>query len=208
MEVAWNNGTSNSYRMGADGKFDLRVVESRPTSETSGEPSSSAPSEEGPSTEDTEMLSPAEPQQGSSSTSQDTDVYSEVLVEAIRVEDIPDEGIFTSDDIIESPGTETSVIVLEASGDDSAEAVPCISDTKETVSESAEVTEGESTTSEPVNSTATEAASTNNVSENIGVGETARRLAYILLLYTGNSAYDCAAANTMNTLIGFDMSIM
>lgn len=175
VEVAWKNGTSNSYRMGADGKFDLRVVENRPTSESSGEPSSSAPvdeghSEEEPSTEETETRSSVEPQQESSSTSQDVDVSSMVLVEEVRVEDIPDEGIFTSDDIIESPGTEIGVIVLESSGD-VAEVVPVADEAKETVSETAEVTAEQGITSEPV----TEAAGTNNASGNNSVGETARR---------------------------------
>ena len=175
--MAWNNGTSNSYRMGADGKFDLRVVESRPTSETSKEPSSSTPREEGhseeePSTEETETLSPTEPQQESSSTSQDVDVSSEVLVEAVRVEDIPDEGIFTSDDIIDLPGAETAVIVVESS-EDAGEAARGADEDKETVGEIAEVTDEEGITSEPA--TEAEAAGTNTASVNIAVGETARR---------------------------------
>ena len=95
--------------MGADGKFDLRVVEPGPSSEAAGEPSSSSPGEEGPteegsSTEEPEVVSPEKPQQESSLTSRTVDESSEVLVEAVRVEEIPDEGIFTSDDIIDSLG--------------------------------------------------------------------------------------------------------
>ena len=161
--------------MGADGKFDLRVVESRPTSESSGEASSSAVGQEGHaeeelSTEETGTLSPAEPQQESSSMSHVEDISSEVLVEAVRVEDIPDEGIFTSDDVIDTPGTETSVIVLESSGDAVAAALD-VEETKETVGEIIEVTEEEGITSEP----ATEAAGNNAAAVNISMGETARR---------------------------------
>jgi len=177
--VAWDNGTSNSYRMGADGKFDLRVVESRPASETSREPLSSVPSEEGhsdegPSTEEAKSPPPVVPQLDSSSTSKDTEVSSQVLVEPVSVEDIPDEGIFTSDDIFDSPGMETSVIVLEASGDGSA-AATAIDDIKETVGEITEVTEEECITSEPVDSKATEISSTNNTSVNIASEESAER---------------------------------
>lgn len=177
--MAWDNGTSNSYRMGADGKFDLRVVESRPTSETSREPLSSVSSEEGhsdegPSTEEPKSPPPVAPQLDSSSTSKDTDVSSQVLVEPVSIEDIPDEGIFTSDDIFDSPGMETSVIVLEASGDGSA-AATAIDDIKETVDEITEVTEEECITSETVDSTATETSSTNDTSVNIASEESAER---------------------------------
>lgn len=177
--MAWDNGTSNSYRMGADGKFDLRVVESRPTSETSREPLSSVPSEEGhsdegPSTEEAKSPPPVAPQLDSSSTSKDTEVSSQVLVEPVSVEDIPDEGIFTSDDIFDSPGMETSVIVLEASGDGSA-AVTAIDDIKETVGEITEVTDEECITSETVDSTTTETSSTNDTSVNIASEESAER---------------------------------
>lgn len=175
MEVAWKNGTSNSYRMGADGKFDLRVVESRPTSESSGEPSSLAAGEEEQveeesTSEESGTPSPAEPQQESSSTSQIQDISSEVLVEAVHVEDIPDEGIFTSDDIIDSPGTETSVIVLESSRDTTVVATDA-EVAKESVSEIARATVEEGITSEPV----TEAGGDNFAAVNISVGETARR---------------------------------
>ena len=180
--MAWDNGTSNSYRMGADGKFDLRVVESRPTSETSREPLSSVPSEEGhsdegPSTEEVKSAPAVAPQLDSSSTSKDTEVSSQVLVEPVSVEDIPDEGIFTSDDIFDSPGMETSVIVLEAaSGDGSAiAAATAIDEIKETVGEITEVTEEECITSEPVDSWATETSSTNDTSVNIASEESAER---------------------------------
>lgn len=179
--MAWDNGTSNSYRMGADGKFDLRVVESRPTSETSREPLSSVSSEEGhsdegPSTEEAKSPAPVAPQLDSSSTSKDTEVSSQVLVEPVSVEDIPDEGIFTSDDIFDSPGMETSVIVLEASGDGSAAAAAtAIDDIKETVGEITEVTEEECITSETVDSTTTETSSTNDTSVNIASEESAER---------------------------------
>ncbi|XP_048585863.1 E3 ubiquitin-protein ligase HECTD1-like isoform X2 [Nematostella vectensis] len=43
VEVSWNNGTSNSYRMGADGKYDLKVIEPNPsTTPTSSTPTSSS----------------------------------------------------------------------------------------------------------------------------------------------------------------------
>ena len=173
--MAWKNGTSNSYRMGADGKFDLRVVESRPTSESSGEASSLAAGQEGHAeeeltAEETGTLSPVEPQQESSSISQVEDISSEVLVEAVRVEDIPDEGIFTSDDVINTPGTETSVIVLQSSGDAVAAAMD-VEETRESVGEITEVTEEEGISCEP----ATEAAGNNSAAVNISVGETARR---------------------------------
>lgn len=35
VEVSWNNGTSNSYRMGADGKFDLKVADGTEPSSSS-----------------------------------------------------------------------------------------------------------------------------------------------------------------------------
>lgn len=45
------------------------------------------------------------------------DVFSEVLVEVVRVEDILDEGIFFLDDVIDIFGVEMLVIVLEFCGD-------------------------------------------------------------------------------------------
>ena len=45
MDVAWDAGGSNSYRMGAEGKFDLMVV--RPQDAKDTDPSSSAPSSSG-----------------------------------------------------------------------------------------------------------------------------------------------------------------
>ncbi|XP_068683255.1 E3 ubiquitin-protein ligase HECTD1-like isoform X4 [Montipora foliosa] len=175
VEVSWKNGTSNSYRMGADGKFDLRVVETRPTA-SSEEASSSTAVEEGqsegePATEEPENPSPPEPQQESSSMSQIEDVSSEVLVEAVRVEDIPDEGIFSPDDVIDTPGAETSVIVLESCGDVSAGEGDA-ENNKEIVSESAQTTGEEEIVGEVV----TEVVENNPAAVNIAVDETARRL--------------------------------
>ena len=174
VEVSWKNGTSNSYRMGADGKFDLRVVETRPTA-SSEEASSSTAVEEGqsegePATEEAENPSPPEPQQESSSMSQIEDVSSEVLVEAVRVEDIPDEGIFSPDDVIDTPGAETSVIVLESCGDVSAGEGDA-ENNKESVSESAQTTGEEEIVGEVV----TEVVENNPEAVNIAVDETARR---------------------------------
>lgn len=174
VEVAWSNGTSNSYRMGADGKFDLRVVDSSPSSEAAGEPSSSSPgeepSEEGSSTEEPEVVSPEKPQQESSLTSQTVDESSEVLVEAVRVEEIPDEGIFTSDDIIDSSG---NAVVVSETATDSTEVVPTADEAKETVGEIEEVTEDEGL---PQARPPSLPPSRPNISSpNISVGETARR---------------------------------
>ena len=175
VEVAWSNGTSNSYRMGADGKFDLRVVEPDPSSEAAGEPSSSSPgeggaSEEGSSTEEPEVVSPETPQQENSSTSQSVDESSEVLVEAVRVEDIPDEGIFTSDDIIDSSG---NAVVVSETAIDSTEVVPSADEPKETVGEIEEVTEDEELP--PARPPSLPPSRPNISSPNISVGETARR---------------------------------
>ena len=175
VEVAWSNGTSNSYRMGADGKFDLRVVEPGPSSEAAGEPSSSSPGEEGPteegsSTEEPEVVSPEKPQQESSLTSRTVDESSEVLVEAVRVEEIPDEGIFTSDDIIDSLG---NAVVVSETATDSTEVVPNADEPKETVGEIEEVTEDEGL---PQARPPSLPPSRPNISSpNISVGETARR---------------------------------
>lgn len=162
--------------MGADGKFDLRVVETVPSSESTGESSSSTPSEEGhseegPSTEEPEVTSLEKPQDESSSTSQNVDVSSEVLVEAVRVEEIPDEGIFTSEDIIDMPGD--IVVVSEAS----VEPTPSADHSKETVTvgEIHEVTEEGEVTSKPANPPSETPTSSNTTSTNISVGETARR---------------------------------
>ena len=176
VEVAWSNGTSNSYRMGADGKFDLRVVESGPSSEAAGEPSSSSPAEqgasgEGSSTEEPEVVSPEKPQQENSSASQTVDESSEVLVEAVRVEEIPDEGIFTSDDIIDSSGN--AVVVVSETAADSTEVVPSTDEPKETVGEIEEVTEDEGLP--PARPPSLPPSRPNISSPNISVGETARR---------------------------------
>ena len=176
VEVAWSNGTSNSYRMGADGKFDLRVVEPGPSSEAAGEPSSSSPAEqgasgEGSSTEEPEVVSPEKPQQENSSASQTVDESSEVLVEAVRVEEIPDEGIFTSDDIIDSSGN--AVVVVSETAADSTEVVPSTDEPKETVGEIEEVTEDEGLP--PARPPSLPPSRPNISSPNISVGETARR---------------------------------
>lgn len=171
--MAWTNGTSNSYRMGADGKFDLKVVEPTSSSESSSStPGEEGHSEQGPTTEEPEVVSPEKPQQESSSTSQSVDVSSEVLVEAVRVEEIPDEGIFTSDDIIDSPG---NVVVVSEASTDNTELVPSVDEPKETVGEIEEVTEEEGVTSEPANAPSVPPTSSNAASVNISVGETARR---------------------------------
>jgi len=160
--------------MGADGKFDLRVVEPGPSSETAGEPSSSSPgegaSQEGSSSEETEVVSPEKPQQGNASTSQTVDESSEVLVEAVRVEEIPDEGIFTSDDIIDSSG---NVVVVSETPTSSTEVVPSVDELKETVGDIEEVTEDEGLP--PVRPPSLPPSRPNISSPNISVGETARR---------------------------------
>lgn len=176
VEVAWTNGTSNSYRMGADGKFDLRVVETGPSTDSSGEPSSSARSdkgqyEEGPSIEEAEVESLEKRQEESSSTSQSDEVSSMALVEAVRVEEIPDEGVFTSEDVIETLGN--TLVVLETT--DSTEIVPCADEPKETVGEVQEITEEEGVVTEPLNSVTETASSSKTASVNISVAETARR---------------------------------
>ena len=176
VEVAWTNGTSNSYRMGADGKFDLRVVETGPSTDSSGEPSSSARSdkgqyEEGPSIEEAEVESLEKRQEESSSTSQSDEVSSMALVEAVRVEEIPDEGVFTSEDVIETLGN--TLVVLETT--DSAEIVPSADEPKETVGEVQEITEEEGVVTEPLNSVTETASSSKTASVNISVAETARR---------------------------------
>ena len=174
VEVAWSNGTSNSYRMGADGKFDLRVVEPGPSSEAAGELSSSSPgegaSQEGSSSEEPEVVSPEKPQQGNASTSQTVDESSEVLVEAVRVEEIPDEGIFTSDDIIDSSG---NVVVVSETPTSSTEVVPSSDEPKETVGDIEEVTEDEGLP--PARPPSLPPSRPNISSPNISVGETARR---------------------------------
>lgn len=176
VEVAWTNGTSNSYRMGADGKFDLRVVETGPSTDSSGEPSSSARSdkgqyEEGPSIEEAEVESLEKRQEESSSTSQSDEVSSMALVEAVRVEEIPDEGVFTSEDVIETLGN--TLVVLETT--DSTEIVPSADEPKETVGEVQEITEEEGVVTEPLNSVTETASSSKTASVNISVAETARR---------------------------------
>ena len=177
VEVSWKNGTSNSYRMGADGKFDLRVLEMRST-ESTGEASSSTgagegPSEEEPGAEEPENLSPAEPQQENSSLTQVEDVSSEVLVEAVRVEDIPDEGIFATDDVIDIPGNQASVVVVEASEDISTFTTDAESNKESTSEVSAQATEEqeEAIVSEAVS----EATENNTTAVSIAVGESARR---------------------------------
>lgn len=176
VEVAWTNGTSNSYRMGADGKFDLRVVETGPSTDSSGEPSSSARSdkgqyEEGPSIEEAEVESLEKRQEESSSTSQSDEVSSMALVETVRVEEIPDEGVFTSEDVIETLGN--TLVVLETT--DSTEIVPSADKPKETVGEVQEITEEEGVVTEPLNSVTETASSSKTASVNISVAETARR---------------------------------
>lgn len=176
VEVAWTNGTSNSYRMGADGKFDLRVVETGPSTDSSGEPSSSARSdkgqyEEGPSIEEAEVESLEKRQEESSSTSQSDEVSRMALVEAVRVEEIPDEGVFTSEDVIETLGN--TLVVLETT--DSTEIVPSADKPKETVGEVQEITEEEGVVTEPLNSVTETASSSKAASVNISVAETARR---------------------------------
>lgn len=176
VEVAWTNGTSNSYRMGADGKFDLRVVETGPSTDSSGEPSSSARSdkgqyEEGPSIEEAEVESLEKRQEESSSTSQSDEVSSMALVEAVRVEEIPDEGVFTSEDVIETLGN--TLVVLETT--DSTEIVPSADEPKETVGDVQEITEEEGVVTEPLNSVTETASSSKTASVNISVAETARR---------------------------------
>ena len=176
VEVAWTNGTSNSYRMGADGKFDLRVVETGPSTDSSGEPLSSARSdkgqyEEGPSIEEAEVESLEKRQEESSSTSQSDEVSSMALVEAVRVEEIPDEGVFTSEDVIETLGN--TLVVLETT--DNTEIVPSADEPKETVGEVQEITEEEGVVTEPLNSVTETASSSKTASVNISVAETARR---------------------------------
>lgn len=177
VEVSWKNGTSNSYRMGADGKFDLRVLEMRST-ESTGEASSSTGAEEGPSeeeprAEEPENLSPAELQEENSSVTQVEDVPSEVLVEAVRVEDIPDEGIFTADDVIDIPGNQASVVVVEASEDASAVAADAESNKDSTSEVSAQATEEQEDAI--VSEAVTEATENNSTAVCIAVGESARR---------------------------------
>ena len=176
VEVAWTNGTSNSYRMGADGKFDLRVVETGLSTEASGEPSSSARSdkgqyEEGPSIEEAEVESLEKRQEESSLTSQSDEVSSMALVEAVRVEEIPDEGVFTSEDVIETSGN--TLVVLETT--DSTEIVPSADEPKESVGVVQEITEEEGVVTEPLNSVTETASSSKTASVNISVAETARR---------------------------------
>ena len=162
--------------MGADGKFDLRVVESGPSTEASGEPSSSAlndegHSEQGPSIEEARDESLEKPQGESSSTSQSDEVSSMALVEAVHVEEIPDEGVFTSEDVIETSGN--TVVVLETT--ESTEIVPGVDEPKETVGEVHEVTEEEGVVTEPLNSAVETVSSPKTASVNISVAETARR---------------------------------
>ena len=151
------------------------MVDPSPSSETAGEPSSSSPgeegrSEEGSSTEEPEVVSPEKPQQESSLKSQTVDESSEVLVEAVRVEEIPDEGIFTSDDIIDSSG---NAVVVSEEVADSTVVVPNADESKETVGEIEEVTEDEVL---PQARPPSLPPSRPNISSpNISVGETARR---------------------------------
>ena len=53
VEVSWNNGSSNTYRLGSEGKYDLKVVEMR-----SPGPSTSISTQQGSSTnrEDTPLV--------------------------------------------------------------------------------------------------------------------------------------------------------
>lgn len=93
------------------------------------------------------------------------------LVEAVRVEEIPDEGVFTSEDVIETLGN--TLVVLETT--DSTEIVPSADEPKETVGEVQEITEEEGVVTEPLNSVTETASSSKTASVNISVAETARR---------------------------------
>ena len=96
-----------------------------------------------------------------------------MLVEAVRVEDIPDEGIFATDDVIDIPGNQASVVVVEASEDISTVTTDAESNKESTSEVSAQATEEqeEAIVSEAVS----EATENNTTAVSIAVGEGARR---------------------------------
>lgn len=95
VEVAWSNGTSNSYRMGADGKFDLKVVEVQGTSSSSQEgPSASGASQEGATSEESEVASSSGEQQETST---------KLLVTPASAEDLESESSAENSPRIDEP---------------------------------------------------------------------------------------------------------
>lgn len=95
VEVAWSNGTSNSYRMGADGKFDLKVVEVQGTSSSSQEgPSASGASQEGATSEEPEVASSSGEQQETST---------KLLVTPASAEDLESESSAENSPRIDEP---------------------------------------------------------------------------------------------------------
>ena len=130
--MAWSNGASNSYRMGADGKFDLRVVDLRASSTGQEEPSSSAAEGEGPSEQSSTSEEPEVPStQQEPSPSQSARSTSDLLADMVRVEEISDEGIFPSEDIIDSSDTATIVVESSEEASDAATSRPDTAETNE-----------------------------------------------------------------------------
>lgn len=121
VEVAWSNGTSNSYRMGADGKFDLKVVEVQGTSSSSQEgPSASGASQEGATSEESEVASSSGEQQETST---------KLLVTPASAEDLESESSAENSPRIDEP-------MLAGSAGEAGSSVTSIEESKELATES------------------------------------------------------------------------